>query len=229
LEISLSKRLAAIAEFVSKGDVIADVGTDHGYLPAWLIQNGICSAAIASDIRERPLHSAVQSADAAGVADRIDFRLCAGLEAYEKDDASCIVIAGMGAETIIGILSAAPWTKGKKLILQPQTKHNLLRFWLSDNGYGISDARLVYDTGRIYIVYHVSGNHKSDCGIVSRHLIERRDTLLVPFIDEEIKKLMNKLSGLEKSKSHNAEDINEIKAQIMELKSIKLEAQSWQQ
>lgn len=229
MKISLSKRLAAIAGFVSGGDIVADVGTDHGYLPVWLIQNKVCTRAIASDIKEGPLQSAVQCAETAEVSDKIDFRLCAGLDAYSEDDASCIVIAGMGAETIISILSAALWTKGKKLILQPQTKYDLLRFLLCENGYGICDARLVYDTGRIYIVYLVHGPQTGDSGIVSRHLLNNRDPLLAPFMDEEIKKAMKKLSGLEKSKSCSTNELNELKAQIKELNNIKLEAQSWQQ
>jgi len=229
LKIALSKRLAAIAGYVTTGEKPVDVGTDHGYIPVWLIQNGICETAIASDIREGPLTSAVQSAESAGLADKIEFRLTPGLVGYTATDADCIIIAGMGAETIIGILEEAAWTKEKKLILQPQSKHALLRNWLTYSNYGIADARLVYDTGRIYIIFLVSGAPQPDTGCIDRHLIENKDPLLAAFIEEELKRVTKKLYGLEKSKTPSGREIDEINSTIAQLKSIKKEALTWQQ
>ena len=95
----------------------------------------------------------------------------------------------MGGETIIRILADAPWVKDKRLILQPQTKQDELRAWLSSNGLAIADARLAYDTGRIYLVWRVEAGEASPfCG-VDAPLLAHRDPLLKPWLEEQIKRL----------------------------------------
>jgi len=234
LNITLSKRLLAIAQCVLPGARVADVGTDHGYIPAWLIQNEVCPFAIASDINEGPLSCARKTAQDAGVFAQLDFRLCAGLEAYEKDEMDCIIIAGMGGETTVKILKDARWTREKRLVLQPQSKHEALRAWLGENGYKVSDARLVDDMGRIYIIYVVEGEGESETLsstnlLADKKLVERKDPLLEAFLNVHIKKLRKKFFGLEKSQVCDDEILSELKTQIYELEKIKKEAQAWQQ
>lgn len=229
MSINLSKRLLCMAEKVEHDSVVADVGTDHGYIPVWLIQKGICKHVIASDIKEGPLNTAIKTAKNAEVEEFIDFRLCCGLDKYNSDEFDTAIIAGMGGETIISILDAAPWTRTKKLIIQPQSKLPELRRWLFENDYMISDAELVYDTGRIYLVWIVCGgkqNHSHFSDVIDYQLIERRDPLLSAYIEGLIKRELKILKGMEKGANVSKA---EIESQIMiidKLKKIKEEAQN---
>jgi len=231
LRITLSKRLQCMADKIEKGSVVADVGTDHGYIPAWLIQNGICSHVIASDIKEGPLQTAIKTARNAEVEDAIDFRLCSGLDAYKENEFDTAIIAGMGGETVISILEACPWTKGKKLIIQPQSKLPELRFWMAENGFVINDAELVYDTGRIYLVWQVSGGERSrsdDSIVIDHALLEKKDPLLGAYLDGIIKRELKILKGMEKGANVSDEELLAQKTAIDELKKIKEETDTWQ-
>ena len=120
--LELQPRLQLLAELVPDGAKLADVGTDHGYLPVALLQQGKIQRAIATDIGEEPLQHARRTAEEYGLSESVDFRLCDGLNGMMPDEADTIVIAGMGGETIIEILKNAPWTRQKTLLLQPMTK-----------------------------------------------------------------------------------------------------------
>ena len=109
-ELSLQPRLALLASLVPQGAVLADVGTDHGYIPVCLRQRGVIDRAIASDIGREPLEHARRTAEEYAVGG-IDLRLCAGLDAIAPEECDTVLIAGMGGETIWGILAAAPWTR----------------------------------------------------------------------------------------------------------------------
>ncbi|NLT13462.1 MAG: SAM-dependent methyltransferase, partial [Clostridiales bacterium] len=120
--LELSKRLQAIAAYVKQGSAVADIGTDHGYIPVYLAQHNIARRIIAADIRKRPLARAQLSSVEYGVDDRIEFRLTDGLDGLQEAGLDTIIIAGMGGETIAGILERAPWvlTENVRIILQPQ-------------------------------------------------------------------------------------------------------------
>ena len=105
--IRLSPRLQMVADFVPPCTCAADIGTDHGYLPVWLLQNGIAETAIAADIHAGPLANARQSAHAYDLTERFRFVLADGLQFPDAKDADVITIAGMGGETICAILAAA--------------------------------------------------------------------------------------------------------------------------
>lgn len=157
--MELTPRLRAIADQIPKGARFADIGTDHAYLPVWLILNRIVDRAIAADLREGPLERAKQTAQQYGVTDRMSFRLCDGLSAVTPEEADVIVVAGMGGDTIAGILAAAAWTKkeGKTLFLQPMTAQPELRRWLGENGYLISGERISREGERLYSIWTVTG------------------------------------------------------------------------
>lgn len=159
-QLALQPRLHMLARLVPEDCRLTDVGTDHGYLPVSLLQQGRIPSAIASDIGAEPLEHARRTAMQYGVTD-IDFRLCPGLSAIAPEETDVIVIAGMGGETIIAILQAAPWTKDGRhtLLLQPMTKAADLRHWLSDNGYTFTGEHLVEDKGRLYPILIVTGRH----------------------------------------------------------------------
>ena len=133
--LELSPRLAAIAEQVPQGARLADVGTDHAYLPAWLLLAGRISGAVATDVREGPLQRGRETARLYKVEDRIVFRCCDGLAAVEPQEADTVVIAGMGGELMARIVERAPWTRGCTLLLQPMRAQAVLRQF-----YGILTA-----------------------------------------------------------------------------------------
>lgn len=153
MNLPLSPRLLACAGFVCPGECIADVGCDHGYLSIYLLKKGIASFAIASDINEGPLRSAYSNAQKYGVADRMSFHLSDGLKNVPQDF-DTLVCAGMGATTMISILDAAPWLKSNqyRLILQCQIKTHLLRQYLSENGWRITEESLLRDGKFLYTV-----------------------------------------------------------------------------
>jgi len=150
--IKLQPRLKTIADFIETDASVADIGSDHGLLPVYLAQQNPARRIIASDISAGSLGAAQRLASKHSVTGFITFIVAPGLEAVDESEVDTIVIAGVGGETIIGILESAPWTKqqGKRLILQPQTKQAELIHWLDDNGYFISNTCSVFDRGRTY-------------------------------------------------------------------------------
>lgn len=147
----MNKRLKAILAHIHEGKGIIDVGTDHGYIPAALIESGYSGNIIASDINAGPLETARRTAANCGGLERIEFILCDGLEKCDRTRIDTIIIAGMGGDTICGILDRAEWciSPGYTLILQPMTKAEVLRFWLINNGFEIIADEYVLD-GNVY-------------------------------------------------------------------------------
>lgn len=148
----LDARLAAAAAYVRPGSTVADIGCDHGKLSAWLAGSRRCPLVFACDLREGPLQKARETC--APWADRVVFRLGSGLKVLAPGEAQDIVIAGMGAETIMEILDAAPWVFDGRynLILVPATKHSLLRRWLARRGFALQSETLCTAAGRWYAV-----------------------------------------------------------------------------
>ena len=156
MNLSLSPRLLACSQFVTPGSRVADVGCDHGYLSIYLLKNGIAQRVIASDINEQPLLSAVNNAEKYGVRDRITFCLSDGVKDIPRDF-DCMICAGMGADTMISILEAAPWLKSSAytLILQCQSKTPTLRRYLSEQGWSIEEEAVLRDGRFLYTVMRV--------------------------------------------------------------------------
>ena len=156
MKIPLSNRLLACCGYVNPGDRVADVGCDHGYLGIYLLKNGIASAVIASDVREMPLQSAVRNAEKYGVRERMSFYLSDGIRNVPREF-DCMVCAGMGADTMMSILDAAPWLKSERyrLILQCQSKRPELRQWLAIHGFSIRRETLSKDGKFVYPVMEV--------------------------------------------------------------------------
>ena len=155
--LELTPRLRAAAELVPQGARLADVGTDHAYLPAALLLEGRIPFAVASDLRQGPLNRAKETAEQYGCRDRMAFRLCDGLKGIRPEEADAVVIAGMGGETIAQILAAAPWVRerGVPLVLQPMSSLPDLRGWLQENGYRICRERLAREEDTVYVVMAV--------------------------------------------------------------------------
>ena len=156
MKIPLSTRLETCCQFVKPGDRVADIGCDHGYLGIHLLQNKIASSMIEADINEGPLDSARRNAIKFGVNDKMTFHLSDGVQSIPRDF-DCMVCAGMGADTMMSILSAAPWLKSSKyrLILQCQSKRPELRQWLYDEGFRINRETLAKDGKFVYSIMEV--------------------------------------------------------------------------
>ena len=156
MNLSLSGRLLACAGFVKKGSRVADIGCDHGYLSLYLLQNGIASSVIASDVNEGPLQSAMRNARKFGFQNKISFHLSDGVQNIPRDF-DTLVCAGMGADTMIHILESAPWLRDVRytLILQCQSKRPELRKYLYANGFAIRRETLAKDGKFIYPVTEV--------------------------------------------------------------------------
>ena len=159
MKIPLSDRLLACCNYVKRGDRVADVGCDHGYLGIYLLTNGIAKSVIESDVAEGPLQSAMRNAVKYGTKNKMSFHLSDGVKDIPRDF-DTLVCAGMGADTIISILSAAPWLQDRKyrLILQCQSKRPELRQWLYDTGYRINRETLAKDGKFVYTIMEVVFN-----------------------------------------------------------------------
>lgn len=156
MKLPLSKRLQVCASLVHTGERVADIGCDHGYLGIHLLLSGGASFVIASDINEQPLNSALRNARKFGVADRMTFHLSDGVRNIPRDF-DTLVCAGMGADTMVSILDAAPWLRdgNYRLILQCQSKLPMLRSYLSEQGYHIRQEIPLRDGRFLYTVMEV--------------------------------------------------------------------------
>ena len=148
----MNQRLNCLLTHIPDGRGVIDVGTDHGYLPAALAQGGYRGALLASDIRPGPLEAAKRTARDLGLENKIRFLLADGLDGCDPEAVDTIVIAGMGGDTICGILDRAEWCLSDRytLVLQPMTRAEVLRYWLVNNGFAITAEDLVLDGGILY-------------------------------------------------------------------------------
>ena len=137
MKLKSEGRLAKIASRVAFGASVLDVGCDHGYIPLYLAENGIAARIFASDVNVGPLESAKRNAETRGLCEKISFCLADGIPGDVAPLVDTVIIAGMGGETIVGILERAPKTlnDGVFFILQPQTKFDILLTHLRDNGF----------------------------------------------------------------------------------------------
>jgi len=152
--ITLKGRLSCCARLVREGSRLADIGTDHGYLPIALCEAGQIPSALACDINPLPLQSAQENIARHGLSERIVTREGDGLAPVAADEADDVVIAGMGGELIAAILDRCAWVKdaSKRLILQPMTRHEALVRWLYESGFRIIRQEAVRDDGKVYTV-----------------------------------------------------------------------------
>ena len=159
MKIPLSPRLQACCNLIKAGERVADIGCDHGYLGIYLLKNGIAGSVIASDINEAPLQCAVRNSEKFGVRDKISFYLSDGVQNISRDF-DALVCAGMGADTMISILSSAPWLKNAqyRLILQCQSKTPMLRRYLSENGWHIQQDQVLKDGRFLYTIMEIIYN-----------------------------------------------------------------------
>lgn len=206
----MNKRMHAIVKYIEPGRGLIDVGTDHGYLPAWMASHGYRGNIIASDIHAAPLQKAKDTAEKAGVTNRITFQLCDGLAQCKQESVDTIIIAGMGGDMICRILDLAEWCMDRryKLILQPMTKSEVLRYWLTNNEFEILTEDLVPEGGSIYqlIVARFGGSTRLSDGelflgkkelCTDEELYEQQRKKLIKRIDSAVAGMEKNAAGAE--------------------------------
>ncbi len=208
----MNGRLAAILQLIPRDGIgVIDVGTDHGMIPLALAKTGYPGRLLASDLREAPLQRAKQAASQEKAGERIQFILCDGLELCSPGAVDCIVIAGMGGDTICGILDRAEWVMngGVRLVLQPMTHAEVLRYWLIHNGFLIDREEIVCEDGRIYQVFSASSSSGCaeslpDAGYLIGSLqLPRNRKQLKTLAEDELFRLQKKLDGLAEAGRRN--------------------------
>lgn len=202
--IILSERLRQIAEYVENGSVIADIGTDHAHIPIYLVLKGVIKEAIAMDINSGPLEKARENIMQYECADKIELRLSNGFDALKENQADTAIIAGMGGRLIIDIL-----TRGQKVassinnfILSPHTDIPLVRKYLQENGYTITNENMVYDEEKYYTIINAvhgkMGVYTEEQLIYGKYLLESRNPVLKDYLCYELNKyntIIKKLNG----------------------------------
>lgn len=209
--MKLSTRLETVASFVKKGSRVADIGTDHGYVPIYLIEEGIAEAALAMDVRKGPLERAVSHIRQHGLETQIQCRQSDGLAELRPGEADTVVIAGMGGELVIHILEEGKhvWDTVNHWILSPQSELSKVRSYLEENDFVTLDETMLTDEGKYYTVISAARNLAAgdEAGRKSKEaeqarreaydrygrlLIEKRDPVLRAYLEKE-KDMMTKI------------------------------------
>lgn len=210
--MELKGRLFMIASFVPKCSCLCDVGTDHAYIPVYLVQKGICEKALAMDINAGPIEAANENIRHYGLSDKIETRLGSGLEPLNSGEADVVVIAGMGGILIKDILEAS-FEKAKlvkTIILQPMNAVEVLREWLYENGFEITDEALADEEAKIYNAMDVKWTGATadyeviDC-YIGKHLVDKGGSLFEAFIKRKISQANKVIEGLGKSSEPDRE------------------------
>ena len=201
-QIKLNDRLLTAITFVRKGKRFADIGTDHAYLPIYLITQGIISTAIAADINKGPLEKADENISKYGLNSQISTALCDGLAKIDPNSVDDIAIFGMGGELIVKIIDEANWLKDtdKRLILQPMTHPEKVREYLAKNGYRIIGEKLSLDRGKIYqtICAEYDGfirEYDDFTYAFGEYILKEKSQLLTESMKIETFKLERKIAG----------------------------------
>ena len=231
IESILTPRLRAIAGSVPQGAIVADVGTDHAYIPVYLCQTGKIKAALAMDVHLGPLERAERNIERFSLDKRIQTRLSDGLAALLPGEADTAVIAGMGGLLIAQILEAAPFFLDT-YILQPMTAVAELRVYLATHGYKITREVLAQEDNKLYTVMTVCRGQMQIASpvyeLVGEELIKERDPLTPQLIDGLLLKHEQMLSGLNNcERAELLEKKSAVLAMILSLKKLKEECSQW--
>ena len=212
--MKLTDRLLKIASLVDNGKRIADIGTDHGYIPVYLLNQNKIQYAILGDVNKGPLENARKEVTRNKLQDKVDLRLGSGIEVLKENEVDEIIIAGMGGMLINNLLKANEKVAHttEKLILQPMQAPEELRMFLYQNGYKILDEHLVREEHRLYeiIVCKYEGLEPQEIDPIyyeiGLKLIENNDPLLNDFIENKIRINQNVIKKLERKEGQGIED-----------------------
>lgn len=221
----LSNRLQACCEFITPGDRVADIGCDHGYLGICLLQKGIAASVIAADVNPMPLDSARQNARKYGVWDKISFHLSDGVKNIPRDF-DTLVCAGMGADTMISILEAAPWLRSGqyRLILQCQSRRPELRQYLYSSGFSIQAETLAQDGKFIYpiteVIYAPAAPLSPGGYHISPALLASGSPLLPAFYDRVVSGIKTTVAGLSRTGGEKLAHYEAVLSELLEMEEM---------
>ena len=208
--MELSKRLYAVAGLVTEGASVADIGTDHGYVPIYLVESGIASKVIALDVNQGPLNRARMHIVGHGLGDRIETRLSDGLAMIRPGEVDTVIASGMGGPLTIRILQEGKEVADQlnALILQPQSEICRVRRFLTENGYRIEQEDMVLEDGKYYPVMRVVHGTKEPYEeweyLYGKRLLEARHPVLLEFLKRELhikESILEQLAGRSGSES----------------------------
>ena len=231
-KLELTPRLRMVADMLPAQVRLADVGTDHAYLPAALMLEEKIPFAIAADLREGPLSRAKETVREYQLDGRIDFRLCDGLAGIKAEEVDAVSVAGMGGETIAMILAAAPWTREQNtvLVLQPMSSMDELRAWLGKNGYTIKEERLAREGDTIYTAMLVGAGEMPS--MTAAEICAGKNTddpLRGAWLDHWLSRTQRALKGMAQAKQGSVEQRRAELEQILSgLEEMKKEWEQWQ-
>jgi tRNA (adenine22-N1)-methyltransferase len=226
--MQLSERLKMVAGFVTPGLVVADIGTDHGYVPIELVQKGIVKKAYAMDINKGPIERAKEHIKQENLSGYIETRLSNGLAALKCGEAESIIIAGMGGELTVKILEAGRdvLASVKEIILSPHSEIELVRKYLIHQGYEIVKEDMVLDAGKYYTVMKAERTEKTVQELKNQYrnpayylyglkLIQEGNPVLIDFLCQKEKKYQMILEEItKKAGNHGKERIEELTKDI---------------
>lgn len=234
MAIRLSNRLSALASLVSEGHRLADIGTDHGYIPIYLCQKEVIPSAIAMDIGKGPLQQATAHIKQQGLSDRIETRLSDGLTALQPGEADTILIAGMGGGLVMKILSQGTHalTGSEELILQPQSEIAQVRAYLRIHGFRILEEEMILEDGKYYPMMKVLQEEEPDLREETLQvqvedafgpvLLQKKHPVLQEWLQRELKTVDTVCHQLAAQPEN--ERINVRMAQVQEKRQLILEA-----
>ncbi len=194
-------RLKCAAELLSPHKKIVDIGTDHAYLPTYLVLTGKSECVLACDIGKSPLANAEKTVKLYGLEDRISLRISDGLKAVKPDETEEISVCGMGGTLMVEILSAAPWIKraGMHLVLQPMTHSEDVRQFLFENGFDISEERFVEEKSKTYCIinaFYTGIDCIADQGFCYFGFLPAKDRIQNNYVRTRLERLDKRLQAL---------------------------------
>lgn len=231
----LTERMQAIEDMVLPGLPVADIGTDHGIIPADILLKGICPFAVLTDINSGPLEKCRENLNAFGV-DPSKFSILQGdgFDPVGDGGFGTVIAAGMGGELITGFFEETGWSVkrpageplAKRFVLQPRTHADDLRSYLTEDEFRLCDYKLAKERGRICEVFAVepcgARELRPDCGLISEFLLQKNDPLIAEFIDGKIRKarrIAENASGSERPDAKYAAEIwNTVAGQLEEIR-----------
>ena len=219
----ISDRLIRVAELVPKGSRLADVGTDHGYVPIWLLERGDIPSAIAMDVNRGPLLRARENRDKYGYQEVMELRLSNGLEKLRPGEADTVLIAGMGGPLMIQILEEGREnSRGVSTwVLQPQSEIPSVRRYLMTHGFNIVDEIMLMDEGKYYMAMKALPGKAEPWDDVEylfgKHLLERRHPVLKAFLEKEKRIYLKILNQLTENHQSGTVRRNEVAAYLAAL------------
>lgn len=196
--MQLSERMERLASKVSEGNRLADVGTDHGYIPIALVLRGKIPSAVAMDVNPGPLQRAQEHIRGQGLSTYIDTRLSDGLAALKAGEADTVLIAGMGGALTVRILEGGGHCLGtvRELILQPQSEIHLVRRWLGENGYWIVEEDMVLDGGKYYPMMKAVHGRQEPLGEAELFYGSTELQKSLPVLEDYIRACLSKNRGI---------------------------------